>query len=136
MFRTIGKRDKSLVPLNAVYDVFNATGELCTASFATALTYCIENQTGLSSIILVTLAVSVIHFTMYASCNVMWQKIESKRVQVHRSFEILLGEKVMDMDFDLHEGTFGREKYQKTHSLKEAYTASLSSTVYFSQCCF
>lgn len=113
MFRTIGKWDKSLVPLNVVYDVFNAMGELCTASFATALTYCIENQTGLSSIIIVTLAVSVIHFTMYAFCNVMWQKIESKRVQVHRSFEILLGEKVMDMDFDLHEGPFGREKYQK-----------------------
>lgn len=113
MFRTIGNRDKSLVPLNAVYDVLVAIGELCTASFATALTYCLENQTGLLSVLLVTVAVSAIHFTLYASSNVLWQKIESKRVQVHRSFEIFLGKKVMDMDFELFEGPLGREKYQK-----------------------
>lgn len=113
MFRTIENRDKSLVPFNAVYDVLNAMGELCTASFATALTYCLENQTGLSSILLVTVAVSAIHFTLYTSSNVLWQKIESKRVQVHRSFEISLGKKVMNMDFELFEGPLGREKYQK-----------------------
>lgn len=113
MFRTIGKWDKSLVPLNAVYDVLVAMGELCTASFATALTYCLENQTGLSSILLVTVAVSAIHFTLHTSANVLWQKTESKHVQVHRSFEIFLGKKVMDMDFELFEGPLGREKYQK-----------------------
>lgn len=113
MFRTIGNSDKSLVPLNAVYDVLVAMGELCTASFATALTYCLENQTGLSSVLLVTVAVSAIHFTLHTSSNVLWQKIESKRVQVHRSFEIFLGKRVMNMDFELFEGPLGREKYQK-----------------------
>lgn len=113
MFRTIGNRDKPLVPLNAVYDVLVAMGELCTASFATALTYCLENQTGLLSVLLVTVAVSAIHFTLYTSANVLWQKIESKRVQIHRNFEILLGKKVTDMDFELFEGPLGREKYQK-----------------------
>lgn len=113
MFRTIGKWDKALIPLNTVYDIFNALGELCVASFATALTYCIENQKGLVSIMLVVLAVSVINFTIYASLNIMWQKIDSKRLQIQRNFEILLGQKVMDMDFDLFEGPLGREKYQK-----------------------
>ena len=38
---------------------------------------------------------------------------ELKSAAVSRRFDLLLSEKIMDMDFELAEGPVGREKYQK-----------------------
>ena len=38
---------------------------------------------------------------------------EMKSAAVSRRFDLLLSEKIMDMDFELAEGPVGREKYQK-----------------------
>ena len=113
MFNTVSKWDKALMPMNMAYDIFVVIVELGVASFATSLTYCLENQKGLSSIVLVTLAVTVIQIIANSMSNILWQKIQSKRIQIERNFDVLLGQKVMDMDFDLLEGPIGREKYQK-----------------------
>lgn len=113
MFKAFSKWDKTLIPMNIVYDIFVVIVELGVASFATSLTYCLENQKGLSAIVLVTLAVTAVQIISNSASNVLWQKIQSKRIQVERNFDVYLGQKVMDMDFDLLEGPVGREKYQK-----------------------
>lgn len=113
MFKALNKWDKSLMPMNIAYDIFVVIVELGVASFATSLTYCLENQKGLSSIVLVTLAVTVVQIISNSMSNILWQKIQSKRIQIERNFDVYLGQKVMDMDYDLLEGPIGREKYQK-----------------------
>ena len=113
MFKALSKWDKTLIPMNIVYDIFVVIVELGVASFATSLTYCLENQTGLTAIVLVTLAVTAVQIISNSASNVLWQKIQSKRIQIERNFDVYLGQKVMDMDYDLLEGPIGREKYQK-----------------------
>ncbi len=113
MFKALSKWDKTLIPMNIVYDIFVVIVELGVASFATSLTYCLENQEGLTAIVLVTLAVTAVQIISNSASNVLWQKIQSKRIQIERNFDVYLGQKVMDMDFDLLEGPVGREKYQK-----------------------
>ncbi len=113
MFKALSKWDKTLIPMNIVYDIFVVIVELGVASFATSLTYCLENQKGLTAIVLVTLAVTAVQIISNSASNVLWQKIQSKRIQIERNFDVHLGQKVMDMDFDLLEGPVGREKYQK-----------------------
>ncbi len=113
MFKALSKWDKALIPMNIVYDIFVVIVELGVASFATSLTYFLENQKGLTAIVLVTLAVTAVQIISNSASNVLWQKIQSKRIQIERNFDVYLGQKVMDMDFDLLEGPVGREKYQK-----------------------
>lgn len=113
MFKALSKWDKTLIPMNIMYDIFVVIVELGVASFATSLTYCLENQKGLTAIVLVTLTVTAVQIISNSASNVLWQKIQSKRIQIERNFDVHLGQKVMDMDFDLLEGPVGREKYQK-----------------------
>lgn len=113
MFKTLSKWDKTLMPMNVVYDIFVVIVELGVASFATSLTYCLENRKGLSAIILVTIAVTLVQIFSNSMSNILWQRIQGKRIQIERNFDVYLGQKVMDMDFDLLEGPVGREKYQK-----------------------
>lgn len=113
MFKTLSKWDKTLIPMNVLYDIFVVVVELGVASFATTLTYCLENNKGLSAIVFVTLSVTVVQIFSNSMSNILWQKIQGKRIQIERNFDVFLGQKVMDMDFDLLEGPVGREKYQK-----------------------
>lgn len=113
MFKTLSKWDKTLMPMNVVYDIFVVIVELGVASFATSLTYCLENRKGLPAIILVTIAVTLVQIFANSMSNILWQRIQGKRIQIERNFDVYLGQKVMDMDFDLLEGPVGREKYQK-----------------------
>lgn len=113
MFKLIGKWDKALLPLDIIYDISEVVAELGLTAFATSLTYCLENKKGLGAIVAVTFAVTLIQIVSYSIGNILWQKIQSKRLQIQRNFDIHLGRKVMELDYDLLEGPVGREKYQK-----------------------
>ena len=43
----------------------------------------------------------------------LWRASDLKNAAISRRFDLLLSEKIMDMDFELAEGPQGREKYQK-----------------------
>ena len=43
----------------------------------------------------------------------LWRAGDLKNAAISRRFDLLLSEKIMDMDFELAEGPLGREKYQK-----------------------
>lgn len=113
MFKLIGKWDKALLPLDIIYDISEVVAELGLTAFAASLTYCLENKKGLGAIVAVTFAVTLIQIVSYSIGNILWQKIQSKRLQIQRNFDIHLGRKVMELDYDLLEGPVGREKYQK-----------------------
>lgn len=113
MFKIISRRDKALVPLNMTFDVFSAIGSLAVASFSTVLTYCFENGKSFQFTVAAVSGIVILQLVNAISQNVMWQSIESRRADVGRHFEVLLGHKLMNMDFFLIEGPLGREKYQK-----------------------
>lgn len=113
MFKTITHYDKILVPLNLGFDVFSAIGNLALVSFSTALTYCIEKGKSFPLFVAVISGIVLLQLAVHISGSLMWQSIETRRADVGRRFEVLLGHKLMNMDFFLIEGPLGREKYQK-----------------------
>lgn len=113
MFRLLHRWDRVLLPSKFAYCVFNVIFQLGVASFATSLTYCLENGKGLPVILLVTLGVAVTQIVASSLMNIFYQSVECKNDKIKRNYDVLLGQKVMNMDFDLFEGPVGREKYQK-----------------------
>ena len=87
--------------------------ELNVVSFITVLTYCLENGKGIKSILLATFAIAIFQAAVSVLSNGFMVKIQEKYAKTSREFDLLLGEKLMNMDFDILEGPKGREKYQK-----------------------
>lgn len=113
IFKTITKWDKSIVPISLLQSPFIILMELIVAYFVTVLTWCIENEKGISSIILAALGLAAFSvFTSFIS-NRLNERICIKKNEINRQFDLLLGEKIMDMDFEIAEGPSGRDKYQK-----------------------
>ena len=113
IFKTITKWDKSIVPISLLQSPFIILMDLIVAYFVTALTWCIENEKGISFIMLVALGLAAFSvFTSFIS-NRLNERICIKKNELNRQFDLLLGEKIMDMDFEIAEGPSGRDKYQK-----------------------
>ncbi len=113
IFKTITKWDKTVVPISLVQSPFIILMDLIVAYFVAALTWCIENEKGISSIILAALGLAAFSvFTSFIS-NRLNERICVKKNEINRQFDLLLGEKIMDMDFEIAEGPSGRDKYQK-----------------------
>ncbi len=113
IFKTVTKWDKTVVPISLVQSPFIILMDLIVAYFVTALTWCIENGKGITSIILAALGLAAFSvFTSFIS-NRLNERICVKKNEINRQFDLLLGEKIMDMDFEIAEGPSGRDKYQK-----------------------
>ena len=121
IFKLLFKWDKSHLPYCVAGDVFAVIMELNVLSFVTALTYCLENDKGIISILASTLGIAVFQAAISIASNSCFTKIQEKYAKTSREFDIMLSEKLMDMDFDIIEGPVGREKYQKA---KNALTNS------------
>ena len=113
IFKLLFKWDKSHLPYSIAEDVFAVIMELNVVSFITALTYCLENDKGIKSILLATAAIAVFQAAVSVLNNGCVMKVQEKYTKTSRKFDLLLGEKLMNMDFDILEGPTGREKYQK-----------------------
>ena len=101
------------MPYVAAYDMFAVITELNVVSFITVLTYCLENGKGIKSILLATTAIAVFQAAVSVLSNGSMMKIQEKYAKTSREFDLLLGEKFMNMDFDILEGPTGREKIKK-----------------------
>ena len=113
MFRILIGWDKSQIPINIAIAVFDVVFELNVVGFVTALTYCLENNMGIKSILLVTAGVATVEFMSVLLNNSLECRFKVRQAETNRKLDILLAEKIMNMDFDLIEGSLGREKYQK-----------------------
>lgn len=113
IFKTITKWDKSIVPISLLQSPFIILMELIVAYFVTVLTWCIENEKGISSIVLAALGLAAFSVLTSFISNRLNEKILVKKNETNRQFDLLLGEKIMDMDFEIAEGPSGRDKYQK-----------------------
>ncbi|MBR4765838.1 MAG: ABC transporter ATP-binding protein [Clostridia bacterium] len=116
MFRLLIGWDKAQVPISLTTAALDVIFELNTVSFITALTFCLEHKKGIKAILFVTGAVALIELLSVVIKNLLLQKFRVRHTETNRKLDILLAEKVMNMDFDLIEGTFGREKYQKARN--------------------
>ena len=113
IFKLIFKWDKSHLPYCAAHASLDVIMELNVVSFITVLTYCLENDKGIKSILLATAAIAIFQAAVSVLSNGFMVKIQEKYAKTSREFDLLLGEKLMNMDFDILEGPTGREKYQK-----------------------
>ena len=113
MLKLLLRKDRSALPHCIVYDIGTVIMELNVVSFVTALTYCLENGKGIKNILLATAVIAFIQMAVSYANNREWNIICKKRAKNSREFDILLSEKLMDMDYELIEGPVGREKYQK-----------------------
>ncbi len=113
IFKTITKWDKSIVPISLLQSPLIILMELIVAYFVTILTWCIENEKGISSIVLAALGLAAFSVLTSFISNRLNEKILVKKNEINRRFDLLLGEKIMDMDFEIAEGPTGRDKYQK-----------------------
>ncbi len=113
IFKTVTKWDKAIIPLNILMSPFTILMELIVAYFVTVLTWCIENEKGIAAIISASALLAV--FSVFTACisNKLNEKINVKKNEINKQFDLLLGEKLMDTDFEITEGPVGREKYQK-----------------------
>ncbi len=113
ILKTVTRWDKAVVPISLLQSPFIILMDLIVAYFVTALTWCIENEKGIVTIVLAALGLAAFSvFTSFIS-NRLNEKICVKKYEINRQFDLLLGEKVMDMDFEIAEGPTGRNKYQK-----------------------
>lgn len=113
IFRLISKWDKSVIPINLMQSPFIILMELIVAYFVTALTWSIENKKSIVFIVFVALGLAVFSIITAFISNKLFEKAAVKRNIITRRFDLLLGEKIMDMDFEIAEGPTGRDKYQK-----------------------
>ncbi len=113
VFRTVHKQDKWVVPVTLAQAPFEVLLDLELTFFVTVLVWCIENNKGIGTIILVALGVAAFLAIVHLIKNRLSEKEDVKILETNRWFDILLGEKIMDMDFEIAEGPFGRDKYQK-----------------------
>lgn len=113
MLNLLLRNDRFALPHCFVYDIGTVIMELNVVSFVTALTYCLENGKGIKNILLATAVIAFIQMAVSYANNREWNIICKKRAKNSREFDILLSEKLMDMDYELIEGPVGREKYQK-----------------------
>lgn len=113
ILKTVTKWDKSVIPLNFLQSPFIILSELLVAYFVTTLTWCIENEKGIVAIVAASLALALFSVTCAFLSNKLQEKTNIKRHEINRQFDLLLGERIMDMDFEIAEGPTGRNKYQK-----------------------
>lgn len=113
IFRLISKWDKSVIPINLMQSPFIILMELIVAYFVTALTWSIENKKSIVFIVFVALGLAVFSIITAFISNKLFEKAAVKKNIITRRFDLLLGEKIMDMDFEIAEGPTGRDKYQK-----------------------
>lgn len=113
IFRLISKWDKSVIPINLIQSPFTILMELIVAYFVTALTWSIEKKKSIIFIVFVALGLAVFSITTAFISNKLLEKGTVKKNIITRRFDLLLGEKIMDMDFEIAEGPTGRNKYQK-----------------------
>ncbi len=113
IFKTVTQWDKTIIPISLLMSPFIILMDLIVAYFVTTLTWCLENGKGISSII--AAAVGLAAFSVLTSfiSNTLFQKTSLKKIVINRRFALLLGEKIMDTDFEIAEGPTGRTKYQK-----------------------
>ena len=113
IFKTVSKWDKAIIPISLLQSPFIILMELIVNYFVTGLTWCIENEKGIFNIILTALGMAVFSVLVSFISNRLNEKILIKKNEINREFDLLLGEKIMDMDFQIAEGPTGRNKYQK-----------------------
>lgn len=113
IFRLISKWDKSVIPINLIQSPFTILMELIVAYFVTALTWSIEKKKSIIFIVFVALGLAVFSIITAFISNKLLEKGAVKKNIITRRFDLLLGEKIMDMDFEIAEGPTGRNKYQK-----------------------
>ena len=113
IFRLISKWDKSVIPINLIQSPFTILMELIVAYFVTALTWSIEKKKSIIFIVFVAFGLAVFSIITAFISNKLLEKGAVKKNIITRRFDLLLGEKIMDMDFEIAEGPTGRNKYQK-----------------------
>ncbi len=113
IFKTVSKWDKVVIPISLLQSPFIILMELIVNYFVTGLTWCIENEKGIFNIILTALGMAAFSVFVSFISNRLNEKILIKKNEINREFDLLLGEKIMDMDFQIAEGPTGRNKYQK-----------------------
>ena len=100
IFKTITKWDKTVVPISLLMSPFLILTDLIVAYFVTTLTWCIENQKGIGSIVLAALGLAAFSVVTGVIPNRLNEKTSIKKAEINRRFDLLLGEKIMDMDFE------------------------------------
>lgn len=113
IIKLINQWDKLAIPVSLVKSPLMIAFEMITMYFATTLTWCIENKKGIGTIVAVSVGLAVLSGAVTLCSNKLKELYDNKRVQINRRFDLLLGEKILDMDFALIEGPTGRNKYQK-----------------------
>ncbi len=113
IFKTAAKWDKTLIPMSMLMSPFIILMELIVAYFVTTLTWCLENEKGLTAIIGAAAGLAAFSVLTAFISNKLNEKINVKKNEINRRFSLLSGEKIMDMDFEIAEGPIGRNKYQK-----------------------
>ncbi len=113
VFRTISKQNKWVIPITVAKAPFEVLLDLELTFFVTVLVWCIENGKGTGIISLVALGIALSLALVHMIKNRLVEKEDVKIRETNRRFDIVLGEKIMDMDFEIAEGPTGRNKYQK-----------------------
>lgn len=113
VLKLCAKHNKWTIPVTLIRSLLTLLTEMVNMYFATALTWYIENQKGLASILGVTLALVLFSWFVGLIHNKLNEINGNYQIQLNRHFDIVLGEKIMKLDFGLIEGPTGRNKYQK-----------------------
>ncbi len=113
IFKTVSSQDKWVIPVTLAKAPFEVLLDLELTFFVTVLVWCLENNKGAGAISLVALGVAIFLATVHLVKNKLEEKENVKIRETNRWFDIVLGEKIMNMDFEIVEGPSGRDKYQK-----------------------
>ncbi len=113
VFKTVSGKDKWVIPTTVAKAPFEVLLDLELTFFVTVLVWCLENNKGIGTVSLVALGVALFLALVHLIKNRLAEKECVKIRETNRWFDIVLGEKIMDMDFEIVEGPSGRDKYQK-----------------------
>lgn len=109
----IMKWDKTALLVYLLNSPLTVVSSLATTYFVPALIAQIEAGRGAGAILGVAAGFTAIIIASSLLFSRFMILSERKSAENTRRFELLLSDKIMDMDFELIEGPFGRNKYQK-----------------------
>lgn len=113
VFRHIHSWDKWALPVYIAKTPIDIVYQLGQTYFAPIIIALVESGKSVGVILAVTVAVSSI-LALSAKYNERFNAITmNKRQDISRRFDLMLGEKIMSMDYEILEGPFGKNKLQK-----------------------
>ena len=113
VFRHIHSWDKWALPVYFAKTPIDIVYQLGQTYFAPIIIALVESGKSVGVILAVTVAVSSI-LALSAKYNERFNAITmNKRQDISRRFDLMLGEKIMSMDYEILEGPFGKNKLQK-----------------------